>query len=475
RVTGDVPRFVDQSIRANKHGRQDVLNNLIETTNFPVLKLVFPGQLDILRPTVEQDLTWIMPDLTWIMPDLTWIMPDLTRIMPDLTWIRPDLAWVVKKPKTDMHSHPADHPDSPASVLIFTPCIHLVRMNLDILTSLLHFRALTRSSLLHFLCLDLVKFIFSMHSNSSLCVLWWLALDCGYIKSHSAFLDDPFNPSQFQKCRLPSRIISNTQLKATEPKEGSGGEQNCGHQEEPSSIHKPDRTQDLRTNLFEEEGNDVPRFVHPTVPDTLTEPSRVCPNWSFGWNHDQTTEFHVLKLVFPDQLDILRPTVEQGLTWIMPDLTWIMPDLTRIMPDLTWIKPDLAWVVKKPKSDMHSHPADHPDSPASVLIFTPNSSLCVLWWLALDRGYIKSHSASLDDPFNPSQFQKCCSSTGVGHRQRRWSLPVSKVVRRQRRFLAAPELRRRTVADDGGGDIRRRRVKDTRAVGVTSGGAYGFV
>ncbi|KAG5388116.1 hypothetical protein IGI04_029657, partial [Brassica rapa subsp. trilocularis] len=43
--------------------------------------------------------------------------------------------------------------------------------------------------------------------------LGWLALDRGYIKSHSASLDDPFNPSQFQKCRLPSRIISNTQLK----------------------------------------------------------------------------------------------------------------------------------------------------------------------------------------------------------------------------------------------------------------------
>ncbi|WZZ44207.1 hypothetical protein YC2023_040466 [Brassica napus] len=43
--------------------------------------------------------------------------------------------------------------------------------------------------------------------------LWWLALDRGYIKSHSASLEDPFNPSQFQKCRLPSRIISNTQLK----------------------------------------------------------------------------------------------------------------------------------------------------------------------------------------------------------------------------------------------------------------------
>ncbi|WZY99821.1 hypothetical protein YC2023_072150 [Brassica napus] len=38
-------------------------------------------------------------------------------------------------------------------------------------------------------------------------------LDRGYIKSHSASLDDPFNPSQFPKCRLPSRIISNTQLK----------------------------------------------------------------------------------------------------------------------------------------------------------------------------------------------------------------------------------------------------------------------
>ncbi|KAF2585449.1 hypothetical protein F2Q70_00036416 [Brassica cretica] len=38
------------------------------------------------------------------------------------------------------------------------------------------------------------------------------ALDNGNIKSHSASLDDPFNPSQFQKCRLASRIISNTQL-----------------------------------------------------------------------------------------------------------------------------------------------------------------------------------------------------------------------------------------------------------------------
>ncbi|WZZ60161.1 hypothetical protein YC2023_060268 [Brassica napus] len=75
----------------------------------------------------------------------------------------------------------------------------------------------------------------------------------------------------------------------------------------------------------------------------LTEPSRVRPDWSFGWNHVQTTEPTEPQLVFPDQLDILRPTVE----------------------------PDLALVVKKLKTDMHSHPADHPDNPASVLIFTP--------------------------------------------------------------------------------------------------------
>ncbi|KAG5384624.1 hypothetical protein IGI04_036094, partial [Brassica rapa subsp. trilocularis] len=37
----------------------------------------------------------------------------------------------------------------------------------------------------------------------------WLALDRWYIKSHSASLDDHFNPSQFQKSHLPSRIISN--------------------------------------------------------------------------------------------------------------------------------------------------------------------------------------------------------------------------------------------------------------------------
>ncbi|KAF3553952.1 hypothetical protein F2Q69_00012174 [Brassica cretica] len=52
---------------------------------------------------------------------------------------------------------------------------------------------------------------------------------------------------------------------------------------------------------------------------------------------------------------------------------------------------------------MHSYLADHPDSPASVLIFTP----CIHLVVSLRSWYIKSHSASLDDPFIPFQFQKC--------------------------------------------------------------------
>ena len=88
------------------------------------------------------------------------------------------------------------------------------------------------------------------------------------------------------------------------------------------------------------------RFAHPTVPIRLTEScagsTRVRPEWSFGWNHDQTIELTVPELIFPNHLDILRTIVE----------------------------PDLSWVVKSPKTDMHSHPADHPDSPACVLLLT---------------------------------------------------------------------------------------------------------
>ncbi|WZZ27490.1 hypothetical protein YC2023_010891 [Brassica napus] len=116
----------------------------------------------------------------------------------------------MKKPKTDMHSHPADHPDSPASILIFTPCIHLVRMNLaksgsDLFIGVNRLVDLVVSQFIFVCCLVV--------NRRTTFFLRWLALDRGYIKSHSAYLDDPFNPSQFQKCHLPSRIISNTQLK----------------------------------------------------------------------------------------------------------------------------------------------------------------------------------------------------------------------------------------------------------------------
>ncbi|CAG7889129.1 unnamed protein product [Brassica rapa] len=73
--------------------------------------------------------------------------------------------------------------------------------------------------------------------------------------------------------------------------EKGSGEQNYGHQEGSSSIHQPDRTQgeqrsdygsfaynlfpfnvsDLRTNLFEEEGNDVPQSMDHYVLNISTE------------------------------------------------------------------------------------------------------------------------------------------------------------------------------------------------------------
>uniref|UniRef100_A0A0D3DLG6 CCHC-type domain-containing protein n=1 Tax=Brassica oleracea var. oleracea TaxID=109376 RepID=A0A0D3DLG6_BRAOL len=53
-----------------------------------------------------------------------------------------------------------------------------------------------------------------------------------------------------------------------EPMEGLNEDKICGHQpnqEESSSIQKTDRTQELRTNLFEEEGNDVHWFVDQSI------------------------------------------------------------------------------------------------------------------------------------------------------------------------------------------------------------------
>ncbi|KAF3505334.1 hypothetical protein F2Q69_00042403 [Brassica cretica] len=50
--------------------------------------------------------------------------PDILR-----TIVEPELAWIVKNLKTDMDSHPADHPDCPARVLIVT-AMHLSGKNI---------------------------------------------------------------------------------------------------------------------------------------------------------------------------------------------------------------------------------------------------------------------------------------------------------------------------------------------------------
>uniref|UniRef100_A0A0D3EEY9 Uncharacterized protein n=1 Tax=Brassica oleracea var. oleracea TaxID=109376 RepID=A0A0D3EEY9_BRAOL len=136
---------------------------------------------------------------------------------------------------------------------------------------------------------------------------------------------------------------------AHEPKEESGGEQTCSHKEGSSSIHKPE-TQDLRTNLFEVEGNDMPQST-----DHYMEPAQ------HGVQDvlNISTEVHVFHRT---RLDLDHARLEK-------DHARLEKDHPRT--DLTWIMPDLTWVVKKPKTDMHSHPTDHPDSPASVLIVTP--------------------------------------------------------------------------------------------------------
>uniref|UniRef100_A0A0D3AT32 Uncharacterized protein n=1 Tax=Brassica oleracea var. oleracea TaxID=109376 RepID=A0A0D3AT32_BRAOL len=62
---------------------------------------------------------------------------------------------------------------------------------------------------------------------------------------------------------------------------GSDEEQNCGHQanqERSSSIQKPDQTQDLRTNLFEEGGNDALWTVVPCQDGAQLDPTKVSPS-----------------------------------------------------------------------------------------------------------------------------------------------------------------------------------------------------
>ena len=93
-----------------------------------------------------------------------------------------------------------------------------------------------------------------------------------------------------------------------------------------------------------------PRFIHPTVPIRLAEPctglTRVRPEWSFGWNHDQTTELTVPELVFPDHLDILGTIVEPDLAWVMKNLKTYMDSHRADIHGFS----HLAWVMKNHKS-----------------------------------------------------------------------------------------------------------------------------
>ncbi|KAF2556721.1 hypothetical protein F2Q68_00014577 [Brassica cretica] len=123
-------------------------------------------------------------------------------------------------------------------------------------------------------------------------------------------------------------------LEKDSKKDGRDKVKNRGHQanqEGPSSIQRLNQTQDLRTNLFEEGGNDVPQPM-----DQYMEPAQ-----------------------YGDQ-DVLNNSTE-----VRPS------DRTRqIDHAVKIVEPDLALVVKNLKTDMDSHPADHPDSPTGVLIVT---------------------------------------------------------------------------------------------------------
>ncbi|KAF2564939.1 hypothetical protein F2Q70_00017404 [Brassica cretica] len=79
----DVPQSMDQYMEPAQHGDQDVLNNSTEV-----------------HPSDRTNQT--------------------NRAVYRIDPLELDLAWVAKNPKTDMHSHPVDHSDSPMCVLLLT-------------------------------------------------------------------------------------------------------------------------------------------------------------------------------------------------------------------------------------------------------------------------------------------------------------------------------------------------------------------
>nr|VDD22402.1 unnamed protein product [Brassica oleracea] len=198
----------------------------------------------------------------------------------------------------DMHSPPADHPDSPASVLIFTSCIHQVRMNLDDLTSLLHFP------------------MFGLLKKSKPQQDVYFPFKTVFEKEQLIFEKKQFasNGFDFVQKQRKRQNICDDENKAVKPTSKAPSTRcfkchRIGHyankcqkqkplvtlenenletkpeKEDPLPIQKPDQTQgehcadygsfaynpfpfnvsDLRTNLFEEEVNDVPRFVDQSI------------------------------------------------------------------------------------------------------------------------------------------------------------------------------------------------------------------
>ncbi|KAG5400810.1 hypothetical protein IGI04_015417 [Brassica rapa subsp. trilocularis] len=284
-------------------------------------------------------------------------------------------------------------------------------------------------------------------------VLRCLALDRGYIKSHSASLDDPFNPSQFQKrhlllvvseplwlvCFLSSFIFSSLHVflflflgsglflyslviayykKKIDKKEkkkfwlespseeksrGSGGREILLAEEKPSL-----RT--VKADPFQKSLHLSFSFLYPT---------KVC----FGM-------FGLLKKSKPQQ-DVYFPfkTVFEKEQLIFDKKQFASNEFAFVQkqkkrqnrcddekhgfssggPSGQSRKRPYLYPVHPSGSDESRH-LDW-SSPFSPIIFVchlvvSQHTTFVLRWLALDRGYIKSHSASLDDPFNPSQFQK---------------------------------------------------------------------
>ncbi|WZZ80535.1 hypothetical protein YC2023_101107 [Brassica napus] len=201
-----------------------------------------------------------------------------------------------------------------------------------------------------------------------------------------------------------------------EPMEGLDEEQIRGHQanqEESSSIQKTDRTQgehctdygsfaynhfpfnvsDLRTNLFEEEVNDVPRFLDQSIGAGQHGDHDVLKNFTEVRSSDHTDQT-VRAVPCASRLELrLEPGPDDRT-----DRTGArLPRPTRHSKSHGRARLSLG---REETEDEHAFSSGGPSgqSRKRLYLYPVHPS---------DRGYIKSHSASLDDSFNPSQFQKC--------------------------------------------------------------------